>query len=294
MVQEGYRVELVPSKGVSGDYGKEIPYVDVTGNLTDPCDILMVYANDMVFGFQEDRYQLFDRVQADRRIMVLNYKVGKAGDMQWTRGWDAYGFLNTTIRDAFLKKCADAKTFVLPPPVDLGPFLEANPGSLNRTLHLVRHSSQGDKKFPGEINRMIEQIREVDPGCKFSFMPGPTFLDPNIPKANKYRVNEVPVVEFLKMGTCFWYPLPEGYTDQGPRVIIEAMAVGLPVIADNRDGAKERVTEETGWLCDTHDQYAEVIRSTDGKELARKGEAAKERAKTSFDPELWIREILPG
>jgi len=292
MIQEGYSVQLVPSKGVSDDYRKAIPFVEVTGDLTAPCDILMLYANDMVFGFQEERYQLFDQTQADRKIMVLNFKVGKAGDSMWTRGWDAYGFLNTTIRDSFLTKYPDASTFVLPPPVDLKPFLEASAGSLNRTMHLVRHSSQGDRKFPGEINKIVQQIREVDPSCMFSFMPAPSSLDPDIPKVTRYRVNEISVIDLLTRGTCFWYPLPEGYTDQGPRVIIEAMAVGLPVIADNRDGARERVTTETGWLCDTHDQYAEVIRGTNGKELALKGAAAKERARVHFDPEQWVKEIL--
>jgi len=292
MIQEGYNVQLVPSKGVSDDYRKAIPFVEVTGDLTSPCAILALYATDMVFGFQEERYQLFDQIQADRKIMVLNYKVGKAGDSMWTRSWDAYGFLNSTIRDSFLTKCPDAPTFVLPPPVDLKPFLEANPGSLNRTLHLVRHSSQGDRKFPGDSNYMIKQIREGDPGCMFSFMPAPSSMDPDIPKVYKYRVNEISVIDFLTRGTCFWYPLPEGYTDQGPRVIIEAMAVGLPVIAENRDGAKERVTEETGWLCDTHDQYAEIIKSIDGRILAQKGAAAKERARKHFDPEQWVSAIL--
>jgi len=292
MIQEGYKVQLVPAKGISDDYRKAIPFVDITGHLTSPCDILMLYTNDMVFDFHEDRYQLFDQLQADRKIMVLNYKIGKAGDSMWTRGWDAYGFLNSTLRDSFLSKYTDAQTFVLPPPVDLKPFLAANPGSLNRTMHLVRHSSQGDRKFPGEINRIIQQIREVDPNCKFSFMPAPSDLDPDIPKIDKFRVNEISVIDFLTRGTCFWYPLPEGYTDQGPRVLVEAMAVGLPVIADNRDGPKERVTDETGWLCDTHDQYAEVIKNTNGKELAQKGAAAKERAREHFDPEQWVSAIL--
>ena len=71
-------------------------------------------------------------------------------------------------------------------------------------------------------------------------------------------------------------------------MIIEALAVGLPVIADNRDGAKDRVTSEVGWLCNLHADYAKVVSGLTGKELTRRGDAAKEHARKAFDPEQWL------
>jgi glycosyltransferase involved in cell wall biosynthesis len=247
-----------------------------------------------VYGFNEEKYNIFKNIQANKKIMILNYKLGKVAEIDWSKDWDQYIFLSSTMQKEFTAKLPTAKTAVLSPPVDLEPFLNINLGSLNKTLHLVRHSSQGDKKYPKELNSMIARIRENDPKCKFSFMPAPSFLDTTIPGVNRLGINEVPVPEFLKRGTLFWYPLPDGYTDQGPRVIVEAMAVGLPIIADNRDGAKDRVTKDTGWLCDTHDQYIEVLKSANGRDLSRKGEAAKEYARKEFDPEKWVGVILGG
>ena len=294
MLKEGYKVLLVPTKGVTNDFRKAIPKVEVTDQLTSPCDILMFYTNDTVYGFNEEKYSIFKNIQANKKIMILNYKLGKVTEIDWSKNWDQYIFLSSTMQKEFIAKLPTAKTAILAPPVDLEPFLNINLGSLNKTLHLVRHSSQGDKKYPKELNSMIAKIRENDPKCKFSFMPAPSFLDTTIPGVNRLGINEVPVPEFLKRGTLFWYPLPDGYTDQGPRVIVEAMAVGLPVIADNRDGAKDRVTKDTGWLCDTHDQYIEVLKSVNGKDLSKKGEAAKERARKEFDPEKWVGVILGG
>ena len=294
MVKEGWQVQLVPTKGVSNDFKSAIPKVEITDRLTDPCDLLLFYTNDSVYSFNEPKYRVFEDIKATKKVMVLNYKIGKAGDpnIGWCNNWNGYIFLNNTLKSEYLKKQPTARTIVLPPPVNLEPFLNVVLGSLNKTLHLVRHSSQGDKKYPPELNDMIAKIRSGDPKCKFSFMPAPTFLDPTIPGISKLSVNEVPVPDFLRKGTLFWYPLPEGYTDQGPRVIIEAMAIGLPVIADNRDGAKDRVTEETGWLCNSHDEYIDVISNITGRELSWKGQAAKERAREIFDPEQWIRILL--
>jgi glycosyltransferase involved in cell wall biosynthesis len=73
---------------------------------------------------------------------------------------------------------------------------------------------------------------------------------------------------------------------------MEAMAAGLPVVADNRGGAKDRVTDETGWLCDSVDEHVEVFRNMEGRTLNIKGQAAKKRAQTEFDPDKWIGAIL--
>jgi glycosyltransferase involved in cell wall biosynthesis len=43
-----------------------------------------------------------------------------------------------------------------------------------------------------------------------------------------------------------------------PRVGLEAMAAGVPVIADNRGGWREMIRHgRTGYLCDNDDQFAE-------------------------------------
>ena len=100
-----------------------------------------------------------------------------------------------------------------------------------------------------------------------------------------------PVAEFLGKGNVFWYLLPDGYTDQGPRVIVEAMAAGLAVIAENRDGPADRVTTSTGWKLDSHAEVIELINSLTPDILAEKGAAARERAESQFVAESWYEQI---
>jgi glycosyltransferase involved in cell wall biosynthesis len=195
------------------------------------------------------------------------------------------------MQQAFLKRVSEAKTIVFPPPVDLTPFLAIDQGGLNRTLHVVRHSSQTEQKTPENIDDLMEGIRTSHTRCQFSFMPPAHCISDKL-YVHKFRSGELPVAEFLKRGNCFWHPLPPGYSDQGPRVIVEAMAAGLPVVADNRDGAKDRVTPETGWLCDSLEDYPTIFASISGRDLVEKGKAARERARTCFDPEQWVGFIM--
>jgi hypothetical protein len=190
-----------------------------------------------------------------------------------------------------LERIPDAVTKVLPPPTDLSEFFKVNV-DYSAPLKLVRHSSQKDAKHPDYTNDLITQILGVSEDIQFYYMPAwsQTFEHDNV---HKFRVNELPVPQFLSQGNCFWYHLPPGYQDQGPRVILEGMACGLPVIADNRYGAKDRVTPETGWLCEDVSDYLDVIAEivNDIGILETKGKAAKELAKAEYVASRWHDEI---
>jgi len=79
----------------------------------------------------------------------------------------------------------------------------------------------------------------------------------------------------------------------GPKVIMESQAVGLPVIADNHSGAKDRVIEGTGILCNNFQEHIAAIKyftSEQAREMM--GKAAKEHAKKEYNPEKWIEELI--
>jgi glycosyltransferase involved in cell wall biosynthesis len=255
---------------------------------------MILYTNDLVMKFQNDpKIGLLERVKAERKVMVLNYRLGGAGKVEWSKTWDKYIFLCSEMEAKFNELVPGCASVVLPPPVDLKPFLDANFGSLNRTLHIVRVGSQSSQKFPENVREVVEKIKAVHPSASFTFMGGSPMLN-DLDYVTQYDEYSKPVLDVLRKGTVFWYMLPEGYLDNGPRVVVEAMAAGLPVVCDNRGGAADRVTDETGWLCGTQDEHIEVFRNITGIELARKGKAARERAITEFDPERWITEILHG
>lgn len=297
MVKKGFEVHIIGIKSSipSPDFEKTAQAHFYTHNITDPCDILLFYTNDSIWEFEHSEYEIFKQIQAKKKIMVVNFRLGSIGVTEWTRGWDLYGFLNFSLRDGFLKKFPEMSllpaTFVLPPPVDIKPFLREFIPNLYSPLHLVRVSSQASHKFPKDSNEFIKQIKELRPLVEFSFLGYPNQLM-DAPYIHKFPEYSMDVIEFLKRGNLFWYPLPDDFYDQGPRVIIEALAIGLPVIADDRGGAKDRVIPEVGWLCKSRDDWFDIIRTIKGNELEKKGHAAKTYARDKFDPNRWIDWIL--
>lgn len=293
LLSRGYRVELVPIANLCGEYERHLSKdVRVTKwqEIPSPADLLILYCSDAIWGFDEQRFtDCFGNIKADRKVMVLNYQLGGAGKAEWTKDWDKYLFLNSTKQWEFQQRLSSALTMVLPPPTDLTEFFKIKV-SFNDNLRLIRHSAQGDVKHPGYTNRMIQDVLENEPSAEFYYMPARSDTMEHL-QVHKFGVNEISLPEFLSKGNLFWYHLPPGYQDQGPRVVMEAMAAGLPIIADNRYGAKDRITSNAGWLCDTYEEYLKIISNVTPEILKEKGKAAREIAQSVFRPERWTEEI---
>lgn len=290
MAMKGYDVKFVtPHLGT--EYKNNLPeYIEVANNVTEHCDILMLYANDMVYGLK-DKLAILEHTKANKRIMTLNYALGDVGKLPWTTKWTQYIFLCSELEGKLKERADGLNTMVLPPPVDIQQYLDVDLGGLNKTPHIVRVSSQGDSKYPQNFQKYVDTLFDNIKGLRMTLMQAPSFLSGR-DGLTLLKKDQMPVIDVLKRGNIFWYMLPDKYRDNGPRVIMEAMAVGLPVVADNRGGAKDRVTEDTGWLCDTPAEHIEILLSACGKILNEKGHAAKERARTEFDPNRWIDVIL--
>lgn len=293
-IKNNWRVEITASGNISPAFENALPPgVTITNHLSRPADCLLLYASDMVYNFDQEKFRIFENLPAKRKVMALTYKIGKAGDVPWTIGWDKYLFLSTTLCEQFKLKVKSEKlkveAAVLAPCVDLEPFLIC--GNLRKSadkIKVVRHSSQGDSKYPISLLEIMAQTK-----AHYSFMPGPSWLvTGDRVQWTGYSDKPEDVAEFLSSGDLFWYLLPDGYTDQGPRVIVEAMAAGLPVIAENRDGAADRVTPETGWLINEHSEAIALINSLTPTIIAEKGKAARQRALSEFKPEKWFEEII--
>ncbi len=92
------------------------------------------------------------------------------------------------------------------------------------------------------------------------------------------------------MSLCTVYALPS-YREGMPRSILEAMAMGLPVVATRIRGCREEVVEgETGFLVPPRDapQLADrLLRILTDRDTARRmGEAGRRRAVAQFDRRL--------
>lgn len=295
-LERGYRVELAPTGNISGEYLRNIPkgVLQVPwDDIKKPAEVTVLYASDTIWNYNKGMYmKTMPHITSDRKVFVLNYKLGGAGEVEWTKDWDKYLFLNSTHEADLLKRLPEANTLPLPPPTDLSKFFAVEP-DYNIPLRLIRHSSQGDNKHPDYTNNMIRDILRIDSSIEFHYMPARSDCI-DLQQVYKYPKNKPPVYEFLKKGNCFLYHLPPGYTEGGPKVVMEAMAAGLPVICDNHSGMKDRVTDETGWKCDTYAQYMEVIKEIieNPEILEIKGKAARQRALSEFDRQRWVEEII--
>ena len=307
LVKAGHTVEFIPFRNSVGSrefkaWLQENPEIIVTENyatISSDCDVLFMYADDYVWEFDKpDVVEVFSEINADRKVMMINYRQGGIGKIEWTKGWDKYMFLNSKQKEDLVNILpAGTEVKVLAPCTELEDFLKITPDSFDYVqdslydIKLIRHSSQGDTKYSKDFGSELDKILTVRCNCEVHLMPGPSFVEAS-PRVIKYLRNTPPIPEFLSKGNLFWYSLPEMYMDMGPRVILEAMAAGLPVIADNWGGAVDRVTPDTGWLCNTKEEQAEIIKNISMKTLKKMGMAAKEHARAEFVPEKWVQEIL--
>lgn len=261
-------------------------------NLNESCDVLMLYANDWIWEFEKPEIQdIFSNINASRKVLCVNFKINKIGITPWTKGWDKYLFLNNSWEEILLQRYPEADTQTFAPPTDLTKFYDIIP-DYSKGIRLIRHSSQGDSKYPKTFNTLIRKILDIRKDITIRLMPAPGFLDKFDERVFIHQRNVPAVEEYLKLGNCFWYLLPEGYTEGGPKVIMEAQAAGLPVIADNHSGMKDRIIEKTGWLCNSPEEHLKVIGNISTKDLEEYGKNAKEHARKAYNPMNWIEAIL--
>jgi glycosyltransferase involved in cell wall biosynthesis len=131
----------------------------------------------------------------------------------------------------------------------------------------------------------------------FEFMQAHKELEeafPNERRMKFWKWDEISVEEFLSRGHVYLYRTSNMWRDQYPRVVGEALAAGLPVITEPRDGTKDRVIHgDTGFHCVDYDQFKLALATFKRKEQARRsmGMYAKDWARINLDPKRWV-EIL--
>jgi len=110
------------------------------------------------------------------------------------------------------------------------------------------------------------------------------------PRMVFHKWNSLDVGDFLSRGHAYLYRTSNAWRDQLPRGMVEAMAAGLPILGEARDGPRDRINHgNNGFLCTDYDSFLYAIKILQRKEKMRRemGAFAKEWAKKYYDPRNW-------
>lgn len=300
----GYRVVFHPTRIRHPKFhipdGVEVgpSLIELTGR--EESDFLVFYANDAVYGMSQEGdlwNSLLDG--AERRVFVLNFVLGES--WQFSEKVDLVLFLNREKEAEWVSRLKKQKrnpvpTLSLAPPVDLDKFLNLPLPDYSR-INFGRSGRHTGKYNESDYNFILDRWLQITPDSEFFFMATPPFIKGRFGKDKRFHLydwDDLPMEEFLAPCNLFHYRLPKKMRDQGPRVIVEAMARGMAVIGEPRDGAKDRITEETGWFASTNQEFVSCVQAIaqDLSSLKAKGIAARERARSEFNPWRWMSQIL--
>ena len=282
---------------------------------------LLFYANDQIFDFCENA-----KLEVENSSLVgiaINYVNGPLPKCEW--------LLNGKLRAVFFQNeeklgefRSDAgkvfdrvKLVIQPGAIDLERFMhiQVQKRDKNEPLVVLKHCVADYRKYVTKQsvasgNRIHvwqkKIVKEEDAvfyrrflkkfsNMRFEFMEAHRELReafPNEPRMVFHEWDAMPVETFLARGHVYLYRTSNLWRDQYPRVVGEALAAGLPVLTEPRDGTKDRVQHgDTGFYCIDYDGFEYALRLMDRKEEYRQdmGSAAREWARYHLDPRLWVK-----
>jgi len=323
----GWKVNLHPWANVHENYknnGFEFkkPFMSEHGYGFKEGIPLLFYANDQITDFVRHGKSLVDH--SSGVVIGINFVNGPLPRATWMQDkLKAVVFQNQEKRLEFDRDAIgfDAtERIVLFGAIDLQKFIEICPPQRpngDAELVVLKHCTPDYRKYTteesvggGEKIHIWQQkiIKETDvkfyarllkdtKNTKFEFMAAHAELSKayeNEPRMVFHEWDSMPVTDFLARGHVYLYRTSNRWRDQYPRVVAEALAAGMPVLTEPRDGTLDRVVPgNTGFHCVDYDQFKEALRKLKRKESYRHqmGMYAKDWARVNLDPRQWV-EVL--
>lgn len=177
--------------------------------------------------------------------------------------------------------CSDRikRSKIIPPCIDCLPYLSIKRDY--RNCRIGKISSDNPDKFPQSLINIFNRLRRDN--VNFSIVGGKKYYDTidwiDMPKFG------IDPKEFYSNIDILCYHNSGKITESWGRVITEAMASGLPIVADNRGGITEQIDNGVnGFLCDSEDGFVSCLELliNDPNLRRRMGESSRKKA-MSFD-----------
>ena len=289
---------------------------------------LLFYGNDQIWDFCKYSQPLIEACSS--LIVCINWANGDLPRWHWlskSRKLRAVIFHCEEKRQEFDRDVfgfEDTARVVLFGAIDLEKFLQVQPlpREEKEPLRVVKHCVADARKYvtaetqPGGDKKHVWQnhfwkdtdmdlytklLKKFGKKVIFEFMAAPQevrdyFKDEE--RMRFYKWNDAPVDEFLARGHVYFYRTSNHWRDNYPRVVAEALAAGLPVLGEPRDGTKDRIQHgDTGFYCCHYDELELHLGTLLRKEGLRQamGLEAKRWAERNLNPKAWasvIEELL--
>jgi len=282
---------------------------------------LLFYANDQIWDFCKNCESVM--AGASALIVGINYANGSLPKCAWLNASGKLRgviFQNSEKRDEFRRDAIgfeSVRLVVLHGAIDLermyGVVQKRREGA--EPLVVLKHCKPDHRKYVTEesVNngdkihvwqkRFVKErdvdfyarlLRDLHFPVEFWFMEAHPELSKHFssePRMRFLKWDEMPVDKFLGSGHVYLYRTSNLWRDQYPRCMGEALAAGLPVIGEPRDGPYDRIRYgDTGFYACDYNQYAYSLKALHRKEDLRydMGYQSKEWARVNLDPRRWI------
>lgn len=173
-------------------------------------------------------------------------------------------------------------------PIDIDRFMPRADRSCDGTFTVGRLSRAADKKHHPDDPALYRQL--VNHGCRVRIMGAAHFLKAQLRELGSITLLPVRAQDsrlFLQSLDCFFYRTSAAWLEPSGRVITEAMACGLPIVAHRRGGYVEIIEHgRNGFLFNTQQEALKIMLSLKEDSALREsvGRAARKTAEAMFSP----------
>ncbi len=147
---------------------------------------------------------------------------------------------------------------IVPPCIDTKKYMRIKRDENPSMITIGKLSNDNPKKFPKDLIDIFDEIHEDYPDrVQFIIVGGKKYYGED----QKFRClmpdfGEMPVEEFYRICDILVYKNCDSLTDTWSRVVTEAMASGVAVVAENKGGPAEQIDHsKNSLLCDSKEGF---------------------------------------